>query len=92
MYTTGRVCLKTAGRDAGRYCVIVDEKEGKYLIDGQTRRRYVNAAHIEPLEEVLKIKKGASHEDVVAAFADLGVEVLAVQKQKDIVAKKPKKQ
>ena len=92
MYTIGRVCLKTAGRDAGKYCVVVDEKDGKYLIDGQTRRRFVNAAHIEPLSETLDIKKAASHEDVVKAFSKLGLEIAAAVKQKDIVAKKPKKQ
>ena len=75
MYSIGRLCVKIAGRDAGRYCLVVDEKDGRVLIDGQTRRRTVNTAHLEPLGKEAKIKKGASHKEVVKALKDLGIEV-----------------
>ncbi len=58
------------GREAGYYCVIVDIIDKNYLlIDGlKVRRRRVNYNHIEPIADVLDIKKGASHEQVVAAI------------------------
>ncbi len=58
------------GRDAGHYCVIVDIIDKNYLlIDGlNVRRRRVNYKHIEPIADVLEIKKGASHEQVEAAI------------------------
>lgn len=79
MFSVGRVCLKIAGRDAGKKCVIVKHVEGKfYLVDGETRRRKCNTLHLEPLDEVLDIKENASHEEVMKALG------------KDHVAKKSK--
>ncbi len=76
MIEVGRLCLKTAGRDAGGKCVVVDILDGNFvLIDGETRRRKCNILHLEPLGEVLKIKKGASHEDVAEALKEKGIEV-----------------
>jgi len=70
VYDIGRLCVKTMGREAGYYCVIVDIIDKNYLlIDGlKVRRRRVNYNHIEPIADVLDIKKGASHEQVVAAI------------------------
>ena len=70
VYDIGRLCVKTMGRDAGHYCVIVDIIDKNYLlIDGlNVRRRRVNYKHIEPIADVLEIKKGASHEQVEAAI------------------------
>jgi large subunit ribosomal protein L14e len=71
----GRLCVKTAGRDARRKCVVIDVLENSYvMVDGQTRRRKVNIAHLEPMNQVIKIKKGASHEEVAKAFEELGIE------------------
>ncbi len=76
MMEVGRLCLKIAGRDAGKKCIIVDVLDDHtLLIDGQTRRRKCNIMHIEPTREVLKIKKGASHAEVVTAFKKLGLEM-----------------
>jgi len=75
MIEIGRVCVKTAGRDAGLKCVVIDIDKELVLIDGQTRRRKCNIAHLEPTKDVLKIKKGASHADVVSAFKELKIEI-----------------
>jgi len=70
----GQICVKIAGRDAGLKCVIVDKLDEKIvLIDGQTRRRKCNITHLEPSGEILEVKKGASHEDVSAAFEKIGL-------------------
>ena len=83
MYEIGRICIKIAGRDAAKKCVVVENIDNRFvLIDGETRRRKCNVMHLEPLDQVLQIKKGASHADVKAAFKKIGVE---------LVDKKPKK-
>ena len=70
LYDIGRLCVKTMGREAGHYCVIVDIIDKNYLlIDGlNVRRRRVNYKHIEPIAEIIEIKKGAKHEEVVTAI------------------------
>ena len=70
IYDIGRLCVKTLGREAGYHCVIVDIIDKNYLlIDGlKVRRRRVNFNHIEPIAEILEIKKGASHEEIETAI------------------------
>ena len=74
----GRMCVKIAGRDAGLRCVIIDLLDKNLvLIDGETRRRKCNAAHLEQLDQKLDVGKNASHEAVIAAFKGIGVEIRA---------------
>ena len=76
MIELGRVCIKTAGRDAKQYCVITEIIDNRYvMIDGATRRKRCNIKHLEPLSQVLKIKPKASTEEVATIFKDLGVVV-----------------
>ena len=83
VYDIGRVCVKTMGREAGNYCVVVDIIDKNYvIIDGlEIRRRRVNYKHIEPLPELVEIKKGAKHEDVEAAIKKAKLD----KKMKEIV-------
>lgn len=74
MIEIGRIVVKTAGRDAGCKAVIIDILDDKYvLVDGETRRRKCNILHIEPLNQIIKIGKNASHEEVAKAFDELGL-------------------
>ena len=74
MIQIGRVCVKIAGRDAGKKCVIVDILDDNYvLIDGETRRRKCNVFHLEPLNETADVKKNASHNEVTKVFEKLGL-------------------
>jgi len=76
MMEVGRLCVKIAGRDAGKRCVIIDVLEdGRVMVDGVTRRRKCNVSHLEPMKETLDLKKGASHADVVKAFSKMGVTI-----------------
>ncbi len=76
MFSIGRMCVKIAGRDAGLKCVVVDILDDTFVvIDGQTRRRKCNIKHLEPLVEVVKIKKNAPHKEVVDEFKKLKIEV-----------------
>ncbi len=77
MIGIGRVCVKIAGRDAGLKCVVVDVLDkNSVLIDGQTRRRKCNITHLEPLDQMLDVSKGASHEQVVKAFKAVDVSIV----------------
>ena len=70
----GRLCVKIAGRDAGKECIIIDVTDKNFvLIDGNTRRRKCNIDHLELLPQKADIKKDASHEDVLTALKALGI-------------------
>jgi len=70
VYDIGRVCVKTMGREAGNYCVIVDIIDKNYvIIDGlKVRRRRANFNHVEPTADIVDIKKGANHQTVETAI------------------------
>lgn len=79
----GRLCVKLAGRDAGKKCVVVDVlKDNFVLIDGATRRRKCNILHLEPLAQSIQIKKGASHAEVAKEFKKLGIEAFESKPKK----------
>ena len=90
MLELGRLCVKTAGRDAANYCVIVEVLDEKYvLIDGNVRRKKVNIAHIEPLNKKLDVKKGADTKTVLEALRKENIEI---KKSEETKAKKEKKE
>ncbi len=75
----GRICVKIAGREAGRKCVIVDIIDENYvLITGPksisgVKRRRCNINHLEPLDKKIDIPKGASDEEVIKALEQAGL-------------------
>ena len=82
MIDVGRLCVKIAGRDAGRKCIVVSILDNNFvLIDGETRRRKCNIIHLEPLAQVLDVKDNAAHDAVVSAFKKLGIELKASKKK-----------
>jgi large subunit ribosomal protein L14e len=74
----GRICAKVAGREAGRKCVIVDVVDKSFvLITGPkkvtgVRRRRANISHIEPLQDSVEIKRGASDDEVAEVLRTSG--------------------
>jgi large subunit ribosomal protein L14e len=66
----GRVCVKVAGRESGRKCVIVDVMDKSFvLVTGPktvtgVKRRRVNINHVAPTEDTIQVKRGASDEEV----------------------------
>jgi large subunit ribosomal protein L14e len=66
----GRICVKVSGREAGRKCVIVDVVDKSFvLITGPKkvtgiRRRRANVNHVEPLQDSVEIKRGASDDEI----------------------------
>ena len=85
MLEIGKVCMKIAGRDAGKLAVIVEILDEPYvLIDGEVRRRKCNILHLEPLEKKVEIKKGASHSEVVKALGITEDKKKKVKKEKSL--------
>jgi|APSaa5957512622_1039677.scaffolds.fasta_scaffold00091_13 large subunit ribosomal protein L14e len=86
----GQMCVKLAGRDAGKKCVIVEVLDKNFVtIDGNVRRRKCNKIHLIPLKETIDIKKKASHSDVIGAFKKLKLDVWETKPKK--ATERPKK-
>ena len=84
----GQLCIKIAGRDSGQFCLIVDNIDNNFvLIDGNVRRKKCNVLHLEPLNIILKIKKGADTKTVLDAMKKEGIEVFEKKPKKE--KKKP---
>lgn len=86
----GQVCVKLAGRETGKKCVVVDVVDESYvLVSGpEVKRRRCNVGHLEPLEQKLEIKKGASDKVIERAFASIG----EVKPERPVRRKPPKKE
>jgi large subunit ribosomal protein L14e len=91
MFNVGRLCVKIAGRDANKKCIIIEDLDNGFVtIDGETRRRKCNTKHLYPTKVVYDIKKGASHTDISKLFSkELGVELKETKKKTE--TKKPVK-
>jgi len=74
----GRICVKTAGREAGKLCVVVDVIDKNFvLVTGPkevtgVKRRRANINHLKPTEKKIKIKRRATDEDVIKALKESG--------------------
>ncbi len=72
----GRVCVKTHGREAGQRCIVVDIVDENFvLVSGPkkltgVRRRRTNVRHLEPTQEKVQIKTGASDDDLLKIMGD----------------------
>ena len=83
MIEIGRLCVKIAGRDAGKKAIVIDILDKNFvMIDGEVRRRKCNITHIEPLNKVLKIKKNATPEEVKNVLKTEGIEVKTTKPKK----------
>ncbi|MGD8507215.1 MAG: 50S ribosomal protein L14e [Candidatus Bathyarchaeota archaeon] len=70
----GRICVKIAGREAGKKCIIVDVIDKNFLlitgpkqVNGVKRRR-VNVSHVEPTERKVDVSRGESDEEIAKAL------------------------
>ena len=75
MMEIGRVCVKVAGREAGRRCVIVDILDNNFVVvvGPKVKRRRCNIAHLEPTDKKLDIQKGADDATVKQALEAAGL-------------------
>jgi large subunit ribosomal protein L14e len=75
IFTVGRICTKKRGRESGMKCVVVDEIDENYvLVTGPknlsgVRRKRANIDHLALTDKVIRIRRGASDQDIVSALA-----------------------
>ena len=88
----GRLCVKLAGRESGRHCIIVDIiDDNSVIIDGNVKRRKCNIDHLEFTNKILPIKKDASTMDVLDAMNKAGIKTLKLKESRKEVKGKPRK-
>jgi large subunit ribosomal protein L14e len=74
----GRICLKLAGRESGKKCIIIEViDKGFVMITGPkkvtgVKRRRASTNHIAPLKDKIGIKRGSSDEEVTQALTTAG--------------------
>ena len=74
----GRICVKLAGRETGRKCVIIDVMDKSFvLITGPqkttgVKRKRVNINHVRPLQDKIDIARGASDEEITSVLKNAG--------------------
>jgi large subunit ribosomal protein L14e len=74
----GRICVKQAGRETGKKCVIIDIMDKSFvLVTGPkkvtgVKRRRVNINHLELSQDKLEIARGASDEEVTSTLESVG--------------------
>jgi large subunit ribosomal protein L14e len=79
LYETGRICVKTVGREAGSLCVVIEKKDESYVVVtgpkhlSGVRRRNCNIRHLEPLETMLTIAADADDKAVEKAIEEAGL-------------------
>lgn len=94
MFDIGRMCVKIAGRDAGKKCVILEVLDNGYvLVDGETRRRKCNTKHLSPLKETITVSAKRDHDVIAKEFEKLGLKPMnTTAKEKKEKPKKQRKQ
>ena len=53
----GRVCVKTAGREAGSKCAIIEIIDDNFVevVGADVKNRRCNIDHLEPLDETIEV-------------------------------------
>ncbi len=95
--TVGRICMKIAGREAGKNCVVLAnpkdnfvEVTGPKILTGVKRRR-CNIDHLEPTEHQIKIQEGATDQAVIQTMDKEGlIKKLNLKKPSPEIIKGPK--
>lgn len=100
----GTVCVKIAGREASRYCVVVKKIDHNFvLITGPklltgVKRRKCNIMHLQALPFRLDIKEDASDNEVLEAwkksglYKKLGLKLPAAHEIKEFEKKQKEKE
>jgi large subunit ribosomal protein L14e len=74
----GRICVKQAGRENGKKCVVIDVMDKSFvLVTGPKKitgikRRRVNINHVMPLQDKIEVKRGASDDEVTQVLEAVG--------------------
>jgi len=70
----GRVCKKIKGRDAGKYCVVVDKAGKTVVVDGKgMKKSKSDIFHLVPMPITIDITKNDNTETIVKKLAEAGI-------------------
>jgi large subunit ribosomal protein L14e len=75
----GQVCIKTVGKEKGKYCVVVKKVDENFVIVSGpkaltgVKRRRANVIHLQPLQYKLEIKEDANDEEILEAWKKSGL-------------------
>jgi len=75
----GQVCVKTVGKERGKYCVVVKKVDKNFVIVSGpkaltgVKRRRANVIHLQPLRYKLEIKEDVNDEDLLEAWKKSGL-------------------
>jgi large subunit ribosomal protein L14e len=70
VFAPGAVCLKIAGRDAGKRCVITSRVDERFVtVDGFVRPRKVSIRHLEPTGAQVDLAKAKDSKAIQAALS-----------------------
>ena len=94
--TVGRICIKIAGREAGKYCVVLSNPKDNFIqvtgpkvLTGVKRRR-CNVDHLEPTEYQVKIQGVAEDKSIIDILDKEGlIKKLGLKKPSPEVIKGP---
>jgi large subunit ribosomal protein L14e len=76
---TGRVCVKTVGREAGKVCVVLKSVNKSFaLVSGPkiltgVKRRNANVNHLHPTEHKVEITEASTDDQIVSALEKSGL-------------------
>jgi len=102
MIEIGTICIKTSGREKGKYAVVVKKVDKNFvMITGPkkltgVKRRRANVLHLQETKYKLPIKEDASDEEVLEAWKKsglinrLGLKLPTTLKEKQSTQKKKK--
>jgi large subunit ribosomal protein L14e len=74
----GRICVKMAGRETGKKCVVVDLLDKSFvMVTGPqkltgVKRKRANINHLLALQDRVDVKRGASDEEVTSNLQAAG--------------------
>jgi len=91
MIETGRVCIKTAGNETGKYCVILEQIDDTFvMIGGEVKKARCNIKHLELLPLTANVKKSDSNETIIDALVGLNIIKKTHTRKKEKKEKTPK--
>lgn len=72
IFSAGRVCYQTRGREAGKKVVVIEkEKNGFVIVEGiQTKKSRSNTAHLLPTNQKVTLPNTYSKEDIRKALSE----------------------
>ena len=75
----GSICVKTVGKERGKYCVVVKKIDKNFVIVSGpkpltgVKRRRANVIHLQPLQYKLEIKEDVDDAELLEAWKRSGL-------------------